>query len=78
MAQVIKHLISPSILTLQPSIFHFREGKTITESSKYSFEVDGATRTIVIKGASIEDIGKYTCVAENVRQVERDRVGRAV
>jgi hypothetical protein len=29
--------------------------------------VDGASKTIVIKNASIEDIGKYTCVAENVR-----------
>jgi len=46
-----------------------REGKTIAESSKYSFEVEGASRTIIIKGASVEDIGKYTCVAENVRLV---------
>ena len=29
--------------------------------------MDGASRTIVIKGASIEDVGQYTCVAENVR-----------
>ena len=47
--------------------FIFRDGSVVTESSKYSFEVDGASKTIVIKGASIEDVGKYTCVAENVR-----------
>ena len=45
----------------------FRDGQVVSESAKYSFEVDGASKTIVIKSASIEDIGKYTCVAENVR-----------
>ena len=52
---------------LTPVFFIFRDGSVVTESSKYSFEVDGASKTIVIKGASIEDVGKYTCVAENVR-----------
>ena len=33
-----------------------RDGKEVTESSKYSFEVDGASKTIVIKGAALEDI----------------------
>ena len=45
----------------------FRDGAAVTESSKYSFEVEGASKTIVIKAASIEDVGKYTCLAENVR-----------
>jgi hypothetical protein len=39
----------------------------VSESSKYAFEVDGASKTLIVKGASIEDLGKYTCVAENVR-----------
>jgi hypothetical protein len=29
--------------------------------------VESASRTIVIKNASIDDVGKYTCVAENVK-----------
>ena len=57
----------PNLVTLDTINYCFRDGKSVTESSKYAFEEDGASKTIVIKNAAIEDIGKYTCVAENVR-----------
>ncbi len=49
------------------SISLFRDGKAMEESAKYTFQSDGASRTIIIKNASLEDVAEYTCIAENVR-----------
>ena len=43
-----------------------KNGKEVSESAKYSYQVDGASFTLIIKGASIEDVGEYVCQAENV------------
>lgn len=45
----------------------FRDGQQIQDSGKYTFQTDGANRTIIIKDATLEDVAEYTCVAENVR-----------
>ena len=45
----------------------YRDGNMIEQGGKYSFQTDGATRTIIIKNASLEDVAEYICVAENVR-----------
>ena len=44
-----------------------RDSKNIAEGDKYSFQVDGAHRTLIIKNATLEDVAEYTCVAENVK-----------
>ena len=46
----------------------FRDGSVIEASEKITTIVDKASRkhSIVIKGASIEDVAEYTCQAENV------------
>jgi len=44
-----------------------KDGKAISQGNKYSFEVDGAHRTLIIKNASLEDVAEYTCIAENVK-----------
>jgi hypothetical protein len=43
-----------------------REGYLIRESSKFSYQSDGASHTLIIKGATITDVGEYKCQAENV------------
>jgi hypothetical protein len=44
-----------------------RNGTLVEESAKYSIQVDGETHTLIIKASTVEDVGEYTCVAENVR-----------
>jgi len=42
-----------------------------------TFETDGASRSIIIKNATIEDVAQYMCVVENVRTVtELDLEGK--
>ena len=35
-------------------VLNFRDGQVVSESSKFAFEVDGASKTIVIKNAAIQ------------------------
>ena len=53
---------------MRPNYFlSSRNGEALSQSSKYSFVSDGWSHTLVIKGASAEDLGQYECVAENVK-----------
>ena len=44
-----------------------RDGKEVQASDKIKIQSEAAQRSLVIVAASIEDVGEYTCVAENVR-----------
>eukprot|EP00088_Acartia_fossae_P004370 TRINITY_DN1186_c0_g1_i1.p1 TRINITY_DN1186_c0_g1~~TRINITY_DN1186_c0_g1_i1.p1 ORF type:complete len:1240 (-),score=512.43 TRINITY_DN1186_c0_g1_i1:1313-4834(-) len=59
--------ITVELTSASCTVAWLRDGKTITETEKYSFQVDGAHRTLIIKNATLEDIAEYTCVAENVK-----------
>lgn len=59
--------ITVQLTSASCTVSWLRDSKTISEGSKYSFEVDGAHRTLIIKNATLEDVAEYACVAENVK-----------
>lgn len=44
----------------------FKDGAEVTQSEKVESKVEEDAHVLTIKGASIEDVGEYTCQAENV------------
>lgn len=52
----------------------YKKNKKIEPSSKYSIDVEGTYRKLIIVNATEEDIGDYSCVAENVKTTTNLRV----
>ena len=59
--------ITVELTSASCTVSWLKDGKVIAEGDRYSFQVDGAHRTLIIKNATLEDVAEYTCVAENVK-----------
>lgn len=51
-------MITVKLSSTSCNVKWLKDGNIIDESSKYSFETDGESRTIIIKNATLEDVAE--------------------